>query len=462
MGMGRAERKGGSSTADAGPMLPLLAAPLADGAPIAWRHGRPVSRPAFLAHVAELAARLPDGAAALNLCEDRYAFLVAFAACGVRGQSNLLPASRLEEVVAETARSYPGSYRLTDSEVERAIAAASLPPAAAAQGVPLIPALHPIAVAFTSGSTGASSPHRKRWGELAAGARLALARFGFALAPGATVVATVPAQHMYGLETSIMVPLASEVALVAGRPFFAADIADALAAVPPPRLLISTPAHLRVAVAAGLRWPATTLVISATAPLSRRLAADVEAAFGCPVMEIYGFTEAGSIASRRTVAEDPWTLYDGMRLAGDRLVAPHLAEPVPLTDLVEPEGDGRFQLLGRRQDVVNIAGKRSSLAHLNAVLTDIEGVRDGAFVVPEEEGERPGRLAALVVAPGLDNGAIRAALAKRIDRLFLPRPLVRVDALPRSDTGKLPREALLALLARRRMKTGSGGDDEGC
>ena len=55
------------------------------------------------------------------------------------------------------------------------------------------------------------------------------------------------------------------------------------------------------------------------------------------------------------------------------------------------------------------------------------------------------RTAALVVAPGLDEAAILAALRIGIDPVFLPRPLRRVTALPRNETGKLPRAALLAL-----------------
>ena len=39
-----------------------------------------------------------------------------------------------------------------------------------------------------------------------------------------------------------------------------------------------------------------------------------------------------------------------------------------------------------------------------------------------------------------------AALRRDIDPVFLPRPLKLVDALPRNETGKLPRVALLALL----------------
>ena len=42
--------------------------------------------------------------------------------------------------------------------------------------------------------------------------------------------------------------------------------------------------------------------------------------------------------------------------------------------------------------------------------------------------------------------AVREALRRSIDPAFLPRPLRRVAALPRNDTGKLPRAALLRLL----------------
>ena len=56
------------------------------------------------------------------------------------------------------------------------------------------------------------------------------------------------------------------------------------------------------------------------------------------------------------------------------------------------------------------------------------------------------RVAALVVAPDLEEAAILAVLRESIDPVFLPRPLKRVPALPRSETGKLPRAELLRML----------------
>jgi acyl-coenzyme A synthetase/AMP-(fatty) acid ligase len=115
-------------------------------------------------------------------------------------------------------------------------------------------------------------------------------------------------------------------------------------------------------------------------------------------------------------------------------------------DILEPVTDELFLLHGRIADLVNIAGKRHSLASLNHLLNTIPGVVDGAFYMPDETGHNHiARLAACVVAPGLDAPHLLAALREQIDPVFLPRPLLFVDALPRNSTGKLPREALQAL-----------------
>jgi len=71
------------------------------------------------------------------------------------------------------------------------------------------------------------------------------------------------------------------------------------------------------------------------------------------------------------------------------------------------------------------------------------------FVPDEREPDAVTRLTAFVVAPTLTAGQVLEQLRARIDPAFLPRPLVKVDSLPRQITGKLPREALRALAARR-------------
>ena len=125
---------------------------------------------------------------------------------------------------------------------------------------------------------------------------------------------------------------------------------------------------------------------------------------------------------------------------------PHFAAPVALQDIVELSHPGQFTLRGRNGDLLEIAGKRASLGDLNRRLLAIRGVEDGVFFQLDADASGVHRLAALVVAPDLEESEILAALRQAIDPVFLPRPLRRVAALPRNATGKLPRDALLNVL----------------
>lgn len=426
--------------------LPLLSMTAPDDV-IAWWRTQTIRRDSFLNHVASVARRLPTARFIFNLCEDRYLFLVAFAAVGANGQTNLLPSSRAELHLQRLAKIYADNASITDKEIASWLErAGEETPVVAA-----VPEWEPdrlVAIAFTSGSTGEAKPNPKTWGELVSGARQAQQRFGFDRTM--TIVATVPPQHMYGLETSIMTPLYSGARIHASRPFFPEDVRAALAAVPAPCVLVTTPVHLQACARAGLHWPQPAFLISATAPLALELAAQIETLFNAPVLEIYGCTEAGSIASRRTVAGNRWRLYDGFQLRDGALSGAHLPAPAPLNDLVEVYSETEFKLLGRREDVINIAGKRTSLGFLNHQLNDIDGVAEGVFLMPDAINGAVERLMAVVVAPDLTERQLLAALSQRLDAVFLPRPLLKVDALPRNETGKATREALLALVARLR------------
>ena len=58
-----------------------------------------------------------------------------------------------------------------------------------------------------------------------------------------------------------------------------------------------------------------------------------------------------------------------------------------------------------------------------------------------------------MVAPDKDEQQIVAVLREKIDPAFLPRPFFRVEALPRNATGKLSRQALLALYEQCKLES---------
>ena len=428
------------------PALPLLDLGAPDY-PMFWLQGQPVARAGFAASAAALAERLPEARYAINLCENRFAFATAFAAVVSRGQTNLLPASA--GALAALRANYPDSYVLSDEAIGDGVLVPRTPSGTSALTVPLIDGAHPAALAFTSGSTGQPQAHLKTWQSIHNSGSTIAARL-FATFGQVNIVATVPQQHMYGLEFSVALPLAAAHAISVERPVFPDDVRRALAALPAPRVLVTTPVHIRALVGAETRLPELAAIVSATAPLSIEQAERAESQFGAPVMEIYGSTETGSIASRRTLEGPHWRLLDGMQLdQADGLSRVRLmpgTEPVPLQDVLEVEADG-FRLLGRSGDMVKVGGKRASLADLTLKLQSIAGVVDAVVFQPEANDhtlvQRP---VALVVAPGLSENDILTALGRLIDPVFLPRPLRKVDALPRNPVGKLPQQALQQLL----------------
>jgi acyl-coenzyme A synthetase/AMP-(fatty) acid ligase len=301
---------------------------------------------------------------------------------------------------------------------------------------------------FTSGTTGEPVGHPKSFGALVCRAR---AMSGLFLPKGTGIVGTVPPQHMYGFETTITLPLHAPVAVSCADAFYHADIAQALGELPAPRILVTTPMQLRLLLDAEAGLPALIRIVSATAPLPQQLAAAAEAHLATEVHEIYGATEVGSVARRRTLDGDLWENFPGIGFRehadGVEVTAPH-AVPTPLNDEIAPEGAG-FRLLGRRTDMVKLAGKRASLAGLTRILTGIDGVHDGLFVAPDDLEERPSaRLLAYVVAPGRSSADIMADLRRLVEPAFLPRRVVCVDGLPRNAIGKLTRHAIDAMVAR--------------
>jgi len=423
---------------------------------VAWRGGAPVSLGQLLADVARLTGRLPAGRHLLNLAADRYAFLVGFLAGAATGRTCVLPPTTAPAALAELRARHPDLAALVDVEPPPA-GLPAIRVETGTQGAGFEPAdVRPdavVAILYTSGSTGEPVPHAKTWSSLVAGALALerdLARRGIA---GGTVIGTVPAQHMYGLETTVMLPLASGRAFHSGRPLLPADLRAARAAVREPAVLATTPLHLRAIAVEGLTLGEIACTISSTMPLARALACDAERLLGAPLVEIYGCTETGAVATRRTAVEEIWRPLAGVRVRPGRAAwceGGHVERPVRLADRLRSAPGGGFLLEGRAGDMVKIAGKRASLAALNRMLMAVPGVRDGVFYGPTADATGLARLGAIVVAPGLDDDTLFARLAERIDAAFLPRPLYRADALPREASGKLPLERLRDLVARLR------------
>lgn len=122
-------------------------------------------------------------------------------------------------------------------------------------------------------------------------------------------------------------------------------------------------------------------------------------------------------------------------------------------DLGVLDAEGFLTVNGRLKDIVNVGGYKVNPLEVERVLAALPGVADvgvaGVEGVDGATGERV--VAAIVAAKGAlpDLAAAEAECARRLERFKCPARIVLVDAIPRTDSGKLLRPRLAALLAER-------------
>ena len=446
-------------------MLPIAAYAAADDA-LMLGPGDTVTAGAFFDRAAELAAALPAARHVINLSETRLGFMLGFAAALMRGQASLLPPGQGPGDWQQLLQQYPDALVIADRTIEGAAsfdlrAWLVMDSSPRTLRIPQIRGDLAAAVLFTSGSTGQPTAHAKSWRQLSAGARCLAHALGWQTPNLRAVIGSVPPQHMFGLEATVMLPWLSATPVHALRPLLPADLETAIEQCARPCWWMTTPVHLRPALQASVPLDRLAGIVASTMSLPPAVARDAEIRWNVPVVEIYGSTETGALAARRTAKDSLWTPLEGVRVSvqgpeGARQVlatGSHIDVPVVLGDELCIGEDGRFTWLGRSADMLKIAGKRTSLAALNQTITTIAGVDDAVFFTPDtgagaashDDAHPAQRLAAFYVSSSLSPTQMQAALRARVDPVFVPRPLFRVTSLPRNATGKIPHAALAAL-----------------
>lgn len=428
---------------------------------------------ALVRDVMAVVARLPPaspGSQVLVVCGDRYRVAVAALAAWQAGHAVALPPNAAPETVRALRRG-PGVVALLhDTEFEDPCdlrpwlgVSEDMSEGPGPEVLAPIAGDRVIATVYTSGSTGAHQACPKTAAQLLGEAAALVGCFG--VAAGQRVIATVPPHHLYGLLFSVLVPLAAAASFVRDTPLHAETVA-AVARRWSADVLVSVPVHLRsLTVLAAGELPPLPRVFSSGAPLPADTAEKLGTELGLWVTEIFGASETGGIAWRRHSPDHSggaWQPLPGVRVSADEegrmllvspFVPPDAPRPFVCADQIEAAGD-RFHLLGRRDGVLKIGGKRVALAEVEARLLAQPGVADAA-VAAIEVGEPRGHeiVAAVVVgAAGRDPAEVvarvRHGLLQWFDPVVVPRRIRVVPALPREASGKLTRARLLALFDR--------------
>ncbi|HEX3378547.1 MAG TPA: AMP-binding protein [Paraburkholderia sp.] len=437
-----------------------LAAPVCrDGAVL-------LDRAAFRARVEGLIelVRTHEGPRCALCIDDPFEFACALFALFACGKEPVIPANATPGYLADLAGAY--DFMLTDADLPPLVASAQGHAQAATYAAyPIDP--HAPLTLYTSGSSGTPKPIRKTLAQFNAEVHTLEQQWG-ALIGDATMLASVPHHHIYGLLFRVLWPLA------AGRAFdraigmeplqLQARIAQCGATA-----IVSTPAQLS-------RWPALPgfaaltpaprAFFSSGGPLAADAAQPYAATYGTAPVEIYGSTETGGIAWRRQDQGDAWQPVAGAEVRRDDdgalcVRSPHLDHDGwhRTGDRIAFDADGRFRLQGRLDRVLKLGGKRVSLPELEARLALHPYIAQAALVALEGASrERVGAVVALTEAGSTalrDEGRVALAktlrrhLADYFDAVVLPRHWRFRASLPFDARGKLPASAVGAAFAPR-------------
>ncbi|MGR2739531.1 AMP-binding protein [Billgrantia sp. Q4P2] len=383
-------------------------------------------------------------------------FCAALAALWESGRVAVLPADDRPETLVRLAMDVDGTLPETPGEQS------ANHPATPAYPESLAPTDTAI-VLYTSGSTGDPIRLAKRFDQL--DAELAVHAELWPLADSC-VISQVSHQHIYGLLTGVLHPLCAGVPfsgdesrypeVLAARLHEAGDTGLVPVVVSSPAQLSRLPEHLP--------WhdlPRSRRVFSSGAPLAAEHARRTENLLHTSVIEIYGSTETGGIAQRRQTQDSTWEALPGVELSfmGECLALRSPFLEAPQSWWQQPDRVARttagFELLGRADRLVKIAGKRVSLDHIEHALAAIPEVSEARCI---DLGRSDGRLGAVVALhdecmPHRHDTRheliqrLRTQLSRHLERVAIPRYWRFVDALPSNAQGKLDRGLVSRLFA---------------
>ncbi|GAB4531997.1 MAG: malonyl-CoA synthase [Amphiplicatus sp.] len=333
-------------------------------------------------------------------------------------------------------------------------------------------------ILYTSGTTGRSKGAMLTQRNLASNALALHEIWGFR--PGDALLHALPIFHIHGLFVALHTAMlnGSEIIFLPGF-----DVAAVRESLQRATVMMGVPtfyARLLADPDFGAEDCARIrLFVSGSAPLSPEIFRAFEARTGHRILERYGMSEAGMIASNpldgpripgtvgfalpdvyvRITDETGVMLPPGepgnVEVKGPNVFAGYWRQPEKTKEAFRGEwfvtGDigaldeeGRLSLVGRAKDLVIVGGYNVYPAEIEQILDSIPGVAESAVIGVPHPDMGEGVVAVLAPRPGAarpDETALAGAL-ERLAKFKRPRRFFWVDALPRNAMGKVQKQVL--------------------
>jgi acyl-coenzyme A synthetase/AMP-(fatty) acid ligase len=270
-------------------------------------------------------------------------------------------------------------------------------------------------------------------------------------------VSSVPAQHIYGLLYSVLVPFVSSARVSGETCTYPQEILSSIknnsASV-----LVSIPMHYRVLKSGSFNLPSLRLALSSGGSLDYADAEYFYKQTGVEIAEIFGSTETGGIASRyNSGKEKAWSPFNNIewKILNERLsvrsdfISPDLPRDdggYYLTeDRIEITGDKCFTHLGRADGIVKVAGKRVDLKEIENKIKQIKGVEDAVIISVPSAGGRKNEISA-VIKGSIKKSTVRRSAKELLEPYELPRKIKVIEKIPVTSTGKYDRQKIMSII----------------
>ncbi|HOO71040.1 MAG TPA: fatty acid--CoA ligase family protein [Spirochaetota bacterium] len=305
---------------------------------------------------------------------------------------------------------------------------------------------------FTGGSTGKPKVWPKTVRNVFAEAMYLSKKYSFSRED--KILATVPPYHIYGFLFSVLIPLVSGASVIERVCTFPREIINAIEQESP-TVLVAVPVHYRVLKGAQFSGNALRTAFSSAGPLNPEDGESFSRTSGVPIVEVYGSTETGGIATRcRARGETSLRIFDNVdwKIMNERLcvhsefISPTLTfdrEGFFVTgDRAEKDGEGSFRLMGRADGVVKVAGKRIDIEEMQEKIRGIPHITDCIIVPIESRKGKETELGALIEGD-VEESVLREKMKAMFEPYALPRRVRIVTAIPRLKTGKYDRKKII-------------------
>lgn len=390
---------------------------------------------------------MPGDRWALDL-EDPYEFAFSLVGCWAAGKTAVVAPSHLIRSDRDVG---------IDAVITARSGANGSRPAVSVRDLPArtsdVAALDPNSglVLYTSGSTSQPKEIERRLHNVEAELTSFEMLWGMPLADG-RVYSTVSHRHVYGLLFRLLWPL------VSARPFARFDLQypeQLLGSVGSANMLVSSPALLKRIAHLQAKDGDWRLIFSSGGLLPLDAAHDAARVLGACPIEVFGSTETSGVASRQQMADTParWTVLPtvDVRAGEDRFLEVKSAFSgqqgwYRMGDLVSLSQDGRFELLGRGDNIAKIEDKRVSLAEIEHLLLQHPKVVDVAAVALADSARQYVAVAIQLSPDGIEalarlgkralSDELKNSMRSAIEPIALPRRIRFVDRIPVNTQGK--------------------------